>query len=93
MTVRLRDLIRDPLTEAEIAMLAERAGGVLALVSRRSPQYPAYAARVESPSDWVRWMAVEPRLIRRPIWEAPTGQVLVGFDPDRWARALTPSGA
>lgn len=76
--------MRDPLSRGELHALAERAGGVEALVSRRSP---AYRARGGTAVDWLTAMVEEPRLIRRPILETPTG-VVVGFDPAAWEKLL-----
>jgi len=80
-------LVLHPLAPEELARLAAKAGGVEALLSRKSPKYKEYAGRVTVPDDWLVFMAEEPRLIRRPILERDT-DVLIGFDPDEWQRRL-----
>lgn len=80
-----RDLILDPLTVEEIRRLADRAGGVERLLSKKSPKYKEYEGRVTGPDDWIRFMAEEPRLLKRPIL-VNGGQVLVGFDPTAWSQ-------
>ncbi len=83
-----RDLILDPLSVEELTALAREAGGVEALLSKKSPKYKEYQGRVSKPDDWIPLMAQEPRLIRRPIL-AVEGRLLIGFDPQAWHEALT----
>ncbi len=81
-------MIGQPLTEAEIAQLAREAGGVALLLSRKSPKYRVYAKTAVSDTDWIKAMALEPRLIRRPIWRVAEGRLLIGFDEPAWSQAL-----
>lgn len=89
MSFAERDLVLDPLGEAELRALAERAGGVANLVSRRSPAFRAHrdAGRADDDPEWFSILAAEPRLVRRPILETAAG-VAVGFDPERWEALL-----
>ncbi len=82
-----RDVILDPMTPADIEQLAQAAGGVAVLLSKRSPAYKKYHGTVKTDAAWILAMAEEPRLIRRPIWQVH-GQWLVGFDPQAWQAAL-----
>ena len=82
-----RDLIRQPLSASEIRELAERAGGLEAVLATRSPAYRARAAAVQDQAGWVAAMAEEPRLIRRPILETSRGMA-VGFSEVNWRRLL-----
>jgi arsenate reductase-like glutaredoxin family protein len=38
-------------------------------------------------------MLAQPSLIRRPVIETATGELLVGFDAERYAAALQTSGS
>jgi arsenate reductase-like glutaredoxin family protein len=69
--------VKDPLSYAELAALAEEVGGVERLLSTRSPAYRKLQGT--PPGDWLAVMADEPRLIRRPILITDRG-VAVGFD-------------
>lgn len=80
---RERDLIKTPLTLEEIQQLAEAAGGVDALLSKRSPAYKKYRDQVQSPDQWLQFMTEEPRLIRRPIVQTGN-RLFVGFNPQEW---------
>ncbi|WP_243239391.1 arsenate reductase family protein [Sulfobacillus harzensis] len=71
----------------EIRFLAELAGGVELLLSKKSPKYKEYRDRAASPEDWIAFMAEEPRLIKRPIL-VEGGQILIGFDQDAWTAAV-----
>lgn len=82
-----RDLILEPLSVGELTELVRQAGGVEALLSKKSPKYKEYQDRVSKPDDWILFMAEEPRLIRRPILEVK-GRLLIGFDQQAWQDAL-----
>lgn len=77
------DLIADPLTVEELGRLVDLAGGVQAILSKKSPAYKKYKDQVTGDADWLKLMAEEPRLIRRPLIERD-GKLYIGFDPAVW---------
>lgn len=82
-----RDLIRNPLSVEELRCLAARAGGVQAILATRSPAYRKRAGTPHTDDEWLRAMAEEPRLIRRPLLVTEAG-VVPGFAADRWREAV-----
>jgi Spx/MgsR family transcriptional regulator len=77
-----RDLIKQPLTPAEIRSLAALTPlGVRGLLSTRSTQLKALGLDRRQPSDaeLIELMAKEPRLLRRPLVVAGR-RLVVGFD-------------
>ena len=83
-----RDLFKQPLTAAEIRVLARHTpGGVRALLSTRTAQYKALGLdrRPVTEAELVELMAGEPRLLRRPLLLAE-GSVLVGYDREAYGR-------
>nr|MBO2471240.1 transcriptional regulator [Bacillota bacterium] len=82
--VRERRYFTEPATEEEIRDLARRLpGGVRDLVAERSRRFKELnlAGRELSDEEWVRLLAREPGLWRRPI--AVKGQrVVVGYDEE-----------
>ncbi|MCL5065898.1 MAG: hypothetical protein M1600_12635 [Firmicutes bacterium] len=88
MEFESRDLIREPLTRAEILELAEAAGGLEFLVAKRSTSYPRYRDQMTSEEGIVEALMAEPRLIRRPILRTENG-LQIGFQPQKWEEAKT----
>lgn len=77
-----RDLFKEPLTAAEIRVLAARVpDGVRGLLSTRSTQYKALGLDRKKVSDGelISLMVKEPRLLRRPILDLGD-RLLIGFD-------------
>ncbi len=79
-----RDLIQEPLVREEILELAEAAGGLQAILAKRSPSYARYRDQMDSDEGIIAAMLAEPRLIRRPILRTSTG-LHIGFQPQKWA--------
>jgi arsenate reductase len=73
----LRDLIKQPLTAAEIEKLAKRVGGVRELVA------PKRRAEAESVPDakLVEWLAADGGRMRRPIIDLGN-RITLGFTAD-----------
>lgn len=82
-----RDLIKRPLSRAEIDAIVERAGGLAQVLSTRSPAYKKRADSTRTDEEWLDAMVEEPRLLRRPILVTERG-VGVGFDPAAWSRLV-----
>jgi arsenate reductase len=82
-----RDLIKRPLSRAEIDAIVERAGGLARVLSTRSPAYKKRADSTRTDEEWLDAMVEEPRLLRRPILVTARGAG-VGFDPAAWSRLL-----
>ncbi|MCY0908711.1 MAG: arsenate reductase [Sulfobacillus thermotolerans] len=80
-------MIEQPLNVEELRELAQRVGGIAAIVSKRSPAYKGYVQQIQDEADWLEAMAKEPRLIRRPIWFV-NGHHRIGFDVDAWKSAI-----
>ncbi len=83
--VQRRDLVREPLTRAELEDLLQRTGlSVQDVLSRRRRVYRAHHLDVEPKSDeeLIALMADEPTLIRRPI-VIGRGDVVVDYNPSR----------
>ena len=59
------------------------------VVSTRTTQYKAHGLDrgTHSEAELLRLMEAEPRLLRRPIVQLGE-DLLVGFDPQRWAKAF-----
>ena len=87
MAAEERDLIKRPLSLEELRELAQRAGGVQAILATKSPAYRKRAGTVHTDEEWLRAMAEEPRLIKRPILMTDDG-VIPGFQADQWRRVL-----
>nr|WP_053961123.1 ArsC/Spx/MgsR family protein [Sulfobacillus thermosulfidooxidans] len=69
-----------------IAELAEKVGGVSALLSKTSPSYRNLRHLVHSESEWIQHIAEEPRLIKRPVWVIDD-HYFVGFSETVWQEA------
>lgn len=69
-----RNIVRQPLTAAEIRALGRRAGGVAELVA------PQRRSQTEGMTDAeiVAWLAADPSRLRRPIIDTGAA-VLLGF--------------
>jgi regulatory protein spx len=83
-----REIFRNPLSAAEVEdLLGSRP--ITDVLSTRSPAYKERGLHRGTYSDaaLLRHMELEPRLLRRPILQLGD-QVLIGFDPARWAAAL-----
>jgi arsenate reductase-like glutaredoxin family protein len=72
--VNVRNLFTEPLSVEEIRSISGRAGGVRELVA------PTRRAEAEGLTDaaLARWLAEDPRRLRRPIIDTGT-RVLLGF--------------
>lgn len=82
----MRDVVQEPLTEDDIVQLSTRAGGLEALLSTRSKAYRSLKDVTFGEEAWIRAMARQPRLIRRPLLLTERGMA-IGFDAQTW-RAL-----
>jgi arsenate reductase-like glutaredoxin family protein len=73
--VTLRNLIKEPLTEAELRALAKRVGGIQELVA------PKRRKEVEGLSDkeLVAWLASDGARLRRPIIQVGS-KIVLGFN-------------
>lgn len=87
MTAEERDLIKRPLSLEELRDLAQRAGGVQAILATKSPAYRKRVGTLHTDEEWLKAMVEEPRLIRRPILMTEDG-VIPGFQADEWRKAL-----
>nr|WP_051351133.1 ArsC/Spx/MgsR family protein [Sulfobacillus thermosulfidooxidans] len=74
-----------------IAELAEKIGGVSALLSKTSPSYRNLRQLVSSDAEWIEHMTKEPRLIKRPVWVIDD-HYIVGFSEPAWQDAWTRYG-
>ena len=54
---------------------------------------PVERQAIDTQSAAVQLMQEHPSLIRRPVLETASGQLLVGFDPALYASLATPAGA
>jgi arsenate reductase-like glutaredoxin family protein len=73
--VELRNVIKQPLTAAELRALAQRAGGPKDLVA---PKRRAEAEGLDGEA-LIAWLAAEPLRLRKPIIDRD-GQLLLGFN-------------
>jgi arsenate reductase-like glutaredoxin family protein len=75
-----RDVFAQPLTGAELADLAHRAGGIRAIFAFNSPSFKKLGRAPDAMSDEELMALVrqEPRLLRRPLAVTEDGRVLVG---------------
>lgn len=88
ITVRERELFKNPLTASEVEdLIGSRA--VTDVLSTRTSEYKARGLDKGMPGDaeLLRQMEAEPRLLRRPLLQVRE-HLLVGFDQARWAAAL-----
>ena len=86
LSVNERDFFDAPFSREEIQGIAFRIS-IKDMFSWRSPSARPYRDRKFAISDneMVSLMLQEPRLIRRPILVAPTGEVILGFDKKRYS--------
>ena len=84
----MRDIFKDPLSEAEIRALA-RMAPVDELFSWKSPSARPYRDRRGQIPDGelIALMAAEPRLVRRPIL-VREGRLIIGFKPGAYQAVL-----
>jgi Spx/MgsR family transcriptional regulator len=84
------DFKKDGVDPARLACWADKAGWPL-LLNTRGTTFRKLAeddrAGLEKDKA-LALMAAHPSLIKRPVVEHPDG-LLVGFDPDRWTKALS----
>jgi arsenate reductase-like glutaredoxin family protein len=75
-----RDFFAQPLSEAEVADLARRAGGIRPIFAFNSPSFKKLqrAPGAFSDGELVALILEEPRLLRRPLAVTTDGRVLVG---------------
>ena len=88
ITVRERELFKNPLTAAEVEdLIGSRP--VTDVLSTRTSEYKARGLDKGTPGDaeLLRQMEAEPRLLRRPLLLVQE-HLLVGFDQARWAAAF-----
>lgn len=88
ITVRERELFKNPLTAAEVEdLIGSRP--VTDVLSTRTSEYKARGLDKSTPGDaeLLRQMEAEPRLLRRPLLLVHE-HLLVGFDQARWAAAF-----
>ena len=83
----MRDIFRQPLSEAELTRLLALAGGATAIFSWKSPSARPLALDPASatPARLLELMLAEPRLVRRPL-VARGEAIAVGSDPAALAR-------
>src|ERR671937_1853548 len=79
--VEERNLIKEPLTAAELRTLAKKAGGVEQLVA---PKRRKEAERL-SGEKLIEWLAQDGGRVRRPIIEV-NGELTLGFAGDAQAK-------
>jgi len=77
LSVTTRDLVKQPLTLAELRALARRAGGPRELVA---PKQRAAAADLDG-EPLLAWLAADGRRVRRPIIDLG-GTLYLGFAAD-----------
>lgn len=82
--LEIRNLIKQPLTAAELRELAGRVGGAEQLVA---PKRRAEAAGIAG-EDLIAWLAADGGRVRRPILVTPRG-VALGFAADAQAKLPT----
>lgn len=88
---RFRDFRDNPPSRAEVGRWADRVGWET-LLNRRSTTWRSLPPAQREALDRdraVALMAGHPTLVKRPVLEAP-GEVRVGFDPEAWARLVSP---
>ncbi|SIN87096.1 transcriptional regulator, Spx/MgsR family [Sulfurivirga caldicuralii] len=85
---RFWDLRKDGLDEALLQRWLQ-AVGLKTLVNTRSATWRQLdgAARAAILNGDLQGLAAHPTLIKRPLLDVD-GQILVGFDPERWAEVL-----
>lgn len=87
---RFHDLRRDGVTPALLQTWADESGWE-ALLNRRSATWRGLSREQRESLDGTAALALmlaHPTLIRRPILERE-GEILIGFDAQRWCEALT----
>jgi Spx/MgsR family transcriptional regulator len=88
LVVKERELFRQPLSALEIEdLIGPRE--VTDVLSTRTTEYKARGLDrgKHSEAELLRQMEAEPRLLRRPLLKRGD-DLLIGFDPVRWAEAL-----
>ena len=83
------DYKKEGVDPARLAAWAEEAGWALLLNTRGTTfrQLPEVDRAGLAKDRALALMAAHPSLIKRPVVEYPGG-LLIGFDPDRWSKAL-----
>ena len=81
------DYARKPLDAATVEDIVRRAGGVAAVLNTRHAlaKEKGWVATPPSAGEFVKAVAKEPNLLRRPILVAG-GKLIVGFDRDAYAK-------
>lgn len=81
------DYARKPLDAATVEDIVRRAGGVAAVLNTRHAlaKEKGWVATPPPPAEFVKAVAKEPNLLRRPILVAG-GKLIVGFDRDAYAK-------
>jgi Spx/MgsR family transcriptional regulator len=72
-----------------------KAGGWKSLLNTKGTTWRKLSAEdqaIDSQTAAVALMQAKPSVIRRPVIETPGGQLLVGYDPALYSRALEPGG-
>lgn len=91
---RVRPIVDSPPTVAELAQWIPRSGvSVRKWLNTSGQSYRALGKpKVDAASDAElhTWLAADGKLVKRPVLVMPTA-VLVGFQPESWARVF-PSG-
>ena len=89
---QVRPIVDMPPTVAELEQWIPRSGvSVRKWLNTSGQSYRALGkARVDAASDaeLVSWLAADGKLVKRPV-AVTGGAVLVGFQPEAWARVLT----
>jgi regulatory protein spx len=88
ITLKEREFFKNPLDANEIEeLLGPRP--VADLLSTRTTEYKARGLDKgnHSEAELLRLMEAEPRLLRRPLVQIGD-ELLIGFDPQRWAEAF-----
>jgi arsenate reductase-like glutaredoxin family protein len=81
------DYARKPLDPAVVEDLVRRAGGVGPILNTRhaTAKEKGWVAKPPSPAEFVKAVAKEPNLLRRPIVLAGD-KLIIGFDRDAYAK-------
>jgi arsenate reductase-like glutaredoxin family protein len=81
------DYARKPLDAAAVEDIVRRAGGVAAVLNTRhaTVKEKGWVAKPPSPAEFVKAVAKEPNLLRRPIVVAGD-KIIIGFDRDAYAK-------
>ena len=87
----LVDIVQCPPSKETLKSALSKLGERKALFNTRGVSYRALGAKVVqtmSDKECIEALSLDGKLIKRPFLILPSGDVLLGFNPDVWASAL-----